>query len=92
MKLYKLTQSDSTGYDSYAGMIVSAENEIMARQMHPNYHSIGKSCCPYDFSFSWEKFPSWGWAKSPENVNVEYLGECKENEICRIIMINFIKG
>ena len=35
MKLYKLTQNDSIGYDSYSAMLVSAENEEEAKRFHP---------------------------------------------------------
>lgn len=90
MKIYKLTQIDSTGYDTCSGMIVIAASESIAREMHPfNYQ---KSHYPYNFASTvWENSP-WGWAKIPENVIVEYLGEAREFDYCRIVMVSFIKG
>lgn len=53
MKIYKLTQNDSTGYDTYKGMIVIAENESDARNIHPNSNRSNDSNY-------WWKNSTWG--------------------------------
>lgn len=84
MKLYKLTQNDCKGYDTYSAMLVSAENEEEAKRFHP--FSFGRNIDNIDF------WGNWGWAKRVENVITEYLGNCKPEEISRIIMVSFNKG
>ena len=64
MKIYKLTQSDTTRYNTYDSAIVVANNELEAATVNPNGS---------------ERLPDWdyysGWALSLEGVNVEYIGE-----------------
>lgn len=36
MNLYKITQTVNTGYDTYSGAVVAAENEDAARRTHPS--------------------------------------------------------
>lgn len=35
MNIYKVSRTDDGGYDTYDSMVVIAENEKKARQMHP---------------------------------------------------------
>jgi hypothetical protein len=65
MKLYHISQSEVKGYDTYSDLVVCANSEDEARQIHPGSH--------------WNDNPwadSYGsWCKSPDQVKVEYIGE-----------------
>jgi hypothetical protein len=75
MKLYLLSQGENNGYDTYDSMVVAAESEDAARQMHPGNE--------------------WGWnvwANSPEQVDVEYLGEAAPESEAGVICASFNAG
>lgn len=88
MKLYRISQTVNSGYDTYDSAVVAAESEEDARHMQPS----GAVPADYDgevfpidkadddaFLATWceEHFCSRvfdGWAQ-PKHVKVEYLGE-----------------
>lgn len=65
MKLYHISQSEQTGYDTYDSAVVVAESEDAARIMHPDTlsniprHDVGS-------------YPDW--TNDPSKVQVIYLG------------------
>jgi hypothetical protein len=63
VKLWKISQTVNTDYDTYDSAVVAAESDIEARYMHPR--GDGR------FSGSPES-----WA-SPDDVTAEYIGEAK---------------
>lgn len=79
LKIYKLTQNANSGYDTYDGCVVIAENEELARSMNPD---------PFE-SNRYSKFKTWC---QPKDVDVEFLGYAKENENPRIVCSSFNAG
>lgn len=65
MKLWRLSQTQNPGYDTYDSAVVAARTEAEARNTHPRGPEGWK-----DGAFS-------EWARSPEAVNVEYIGTAK---------------
>lgn len=77
LKLYLIYQSQNVGYDTYDSAVVVAENEDEARDIHPsdsvkNYSDTKD--LPYDSTGRWD-YMFGSWAKSPEYVTAEYIGE-----------------
>jgi hypothetical protein len=63
MKLYHISQNQNNDYDTFSDLVVAAESEEEARNIHPS---------------QWRENP-WAyfdaWCKSPDQVKVEYIGE-----------------
>lgn len=78
MKLYKLSQTQRRGYDTYDSCIVAAESEISAAMITPNGEFE-------DTSYS-------SWCSSVEHVTVEYIGEAKEGTTEGVILASFNAG
>ena len=83
MNIYRLTQTDNVGYDSYDSMVVVAENEKDARRIHPNQILEVRGDLDRDEWFTWAGAPDWtgrqpytrtDWADKPSGVYVEWLG------------------
>ncbi len=85
MKLWLLTQDDSTGYDTYDGVVVAAEDVESA-----------KNTPPWPKEGAWAK--AWGsgggrtWANEPARVRAEYLGEARDNMPAGVVLASFIGG
>lgn len=86
MKLWKISQTENTDYDTYDSAIVAAETEEEAKKIHP-----------YDSVFSeynnWE--PTYGqgnWCSSPEKVTCELIGEAKPGTESGVILASFNAG
>jgi hypothetical protein len=86
MKLFLISQSENTGYDTYDSVVVVATNIEEARRIHPD------SWSDVVFDPDRDKWmqPQWGtnelkvyqgysWASHPSHVRVEYLGEAAES-------------
>ena len=58
MNLYKVSQTESNGYDTYDAMIVAATTEEVARNTHPSVVGWG----------------SWTWCSTPAKATVELIG------------------
>ena len=76
MKLFKLTQSDNTGYDTFDSCVVAAESEADAKTIHPSTVELvqwdddrkmwlGNELGEFTLT----------WADFPKSVHAEYLGE-----------------
>jgi hypothetical protein len=77
MKLWRISQNERTGYDTYDSAVVAAETEEAAKATHPSGTAI------------WED--NWfDWATSPAGVSVEYLGEGSGE--ARVICASFNAG
>jgi hypothetical protein len=66
MKIYVLKQDENDGYDTYDSLVVAAEDEESARQIHPNDAEL---IDPWDKDKCWRE-----WCLSPDDVSVEYIG------------------
>lgn len=77
MKLWKISQADNGGYDTYDSAVVAAETEDEARNINPDGE--------------WNRHYS-SWSESPSLVSVEYLGEAKIGTEAGIILASFNAG
>lgn len=80
MNLYRLTQNENRGYDTYDACIVAARTLDDAAQIHPS--AFCKKC--------WDQ--SGSWASTPENVNVEYIGKAATGIERGVILASFNAG
>lgn len=80
MNLYKLTQTDALGYDTFDSCIVAAVNETKARSVHPQ----GKG------GFHAGTFRTW--ASSPDLVTATLIGTAKEGTPSGVILASFNAG
>ena len=84
MKLYHISQNEVRGYDTYSDMVVCAESEDEARKIHPSpWAPEGEN----PWSYRWS-----GWATSPDNVEVTYLGEAADSVEKGVICASFHAG
>ena len=80
MKLYLLTQSKERGIDTYDSCVVAAESEEIAKTIHPS-----------GFSSSWGS-SGRDWARSPEHVDADLIGEAVEGTERGVICASFNAG
>lgn len=82
MKLFLISQTDNNGYDTYDSAVVAAEDESIARYMHPgDGEPIEKWGGDFDF-----------WCSSPHLVTVRYLGEADSSVERGVICASFNAG
>ena len=81
MNIYLLSQDTNTDYDTFDSMVVYANTEEEARNMHPEQNS----------GYGWGS--EWGsWAKIPEQVNIQYIGTNPSITEPSIILASFNAG
>lgn len=73
LKLYKLTQTETTGCDTYDSCIVAATDEEAARLIHP-YQQVFPNAKSEEI---WEERFMNVWATHPKNVTVSLIGQCE---------------
>ena len=81
MKLYRILQTERTGWDTFDSAVVVAPNRKAAAKIHPG-------------GYKWDNGPYRSWCASPESVTVEYLGQAAkglENKPC-VICASFNAG
>ena len=82
MNLYKVSQNDNNGYDTFSDMVVCAKDEQHARSIHP-----------YDTTFPGINHWDHGmWCTSPEDATVIYLGEARNDIGPGVICASFHAG
>lgn len=73
MRLWLISQTETTGYDVYDSAVVAAESADEAQRLHPGEYD------DWDTTYA-------SWATKPENVKVELIGEAapevKEGVVC----------
>jgi hypothetical protein len=87
MKLWLVSQGINNGYDTFDSMVVVAEQESDARKIHPAE------------TWDWideENYNYWQynsvWANTPEQVDIEYIGEAAPNTDAGIVLASFNAG
>jgi len=80
MKLWKISQNQANGYDTYDSAIVAAEDEVEARYTHPG--------AGFGFGSPW----SPDWATTPDRVSVVLIGEAVEGTKAGVILASFNAG
>lgn len=102
MNIYLLTQTDNNAFATYDSCIVIANNAEEAKIIHPDpeikyYEDVDrwfedevdyveyKVDCVYGYGYNTE------WCKSPSQVNVEYLGQYKNNlKVGSVLCANYV--
>lgn len=78
MKLFLISQTQNTNYDTYDSAVVAAPDEETARNMRP---SDGKPMLIGEWNYEYSS-----WCNGPEHVTVRYLGEAdgdvKQGVVC----------
>ncbi len=67
VNLYRLTQNDVTGFDTYSNVIVAAYTVGQAAHIRPDGRLWGEE----------RDFPEW--TDHPENVKVELIGQAADH-------------
>ena len=83
MKIYYISQSKNRGYDTYDSAVVCAPDEDTARNINPR----GGMMTEEDWSRTYST-----WCYSAKDVEVEYLGEAKEDMTTGVICSSFNAG
>ena len=83
MKLWRISQEDRSGYDTFDSAVVAAETEEEAKLMHPHDgHDITK-----------DKNESYGtWVNRPQLVTAEYFGVARETTEKGVVTASFNAG
>lgn len=74
MNIYLVSQTVAKGYDTCSDMVVVAENEEEARNIHPCQHPLLEDWSGMDDDFNYEYWLSNIWAKNPSQVSVKLIG------------------
>lgn len=103
MKIYRISQDDNNGYDTYDSAIVIAKNEEEAKRIHPDdiwekggYYDEDKkefwSVNRRNEKYKFEEKHYGTWTNDLTKIKVEYIGEAKEELNERIILSSFNAG
>ena len=85
MNIYRISQEENSGYDTFDSAIVCAESEKEAKRIIPS----DKYADEAKFE-DWDKYSSW--CSSPEQVKVEYLGIAHNRMERGVILASFNAG
>jgi len=97
MNIYKLSQKEVTGYDTFDSMVVIAENEEKARKIHPEIHHNEKVIIKDN---KWQIDDGSGWTfeaghwvsyENRNKIKIELLG-IANIKIERLITASFWAG
>ena len=98
MKIYLISQTVNTGYDTYDSAVVIAEDEEEAKRICPEkYYKCGKDDhWFFQYSDGGEKdeglCPNWFDWCAVKDVKVEYIGEAKNGSKKGVVCASFNAG
>ena len=84
MKLFLISQTENTDYDTFDSAVVCAPDEATARGMDPG---SGEPIAKQDWVSRWS-----AWCSSPDAVKVTYLGEAAETIPKGVVCSSFNAG
>lgn len=84
MKIFRVSQSDNNGYDTFDSFVCYANSEDEARNMRPDI--IG------GYLDEWNDDNNYGWASSSDLVEVEFIGENPDVKQKEMILSSFNAG
>jgi hypothetical protein len=84
MKLFHISQTAHSDYDTYSDAVVCTWNESEARNMHPG---TGQPMTEEDWNNGYGT-----WCHSPEQVKVEYIGEAASSVQYGVVCASFNAG
>lgn len=86
-KLWLISQTDNTGYDTYSDAVVVAEDAKAASWIHPSYGDDG------EWIAEMRKDRRFGTWTLPENVTVEEIGIASESlKLGTVVCASFHAG
>lgn len=96
MKLYRISQDENDGYDTYDSAVVAAISEDEAKKIDPSGFrrwSDEKEMWMFQYADGTERPESDhnSWASSPEKVKAEYIGESARVE-AGLVLASFNAG
>jgi hypothetical protein len=89
MNIYKVSRTDTVGWDQYDAFVCIAETEEAARNMHPDDDDIWDIPDTYDDGYR----RNTGWVKRKEinTLKVEYVGLAGVG-LAKIVLASFNAG
>lgn len=81
MKLWRISQTERDGYDTYDSAVVAAPDEEAARLTHPEGETGWK-----------DGFRGYLWCPKPQDVKVELIGEAAPGVEPGVICASFNAG
>ncbi|RZK44556.1 MAG: hypothetical protein EOO61_03430 [Hymenobacter sp.] len=84
VNLYRISQNENNGWDTYDSAVVAAENEEAAKRVHPSEYSEffdEENKRWYSLSVNGDRyygFASGDWARTVDEVKVELIGTAVE--------------
>ena len=89
MKIWKIAQSKNRGYDTYDSAVVVAASAEGARRIHPNGDDRWR-----DDHRDWGEgiWANKSWARNPNHVSVEEIGDAKPGAEVGIVCASFNAG
>jgi hypothetical protein len=100
LKIYKIKQNINNGWDTYSDAVVIAENEEEAKKMHPDNYVWTEKGWVYindkkEEIMMNEKgycYQDWIDVSQIDKVEVEYIGEAKEESEKGVVCASFHAG
>lgn len=80
LKLWLISQTENSGYDTYDRAVVCAETEEYAKHIHPSGN-------PNDWGNGWK-----AWADSPEGVTAVEIGMAAPGVLPGVVVASFNAG
>lgn len=87
MNIYLCTRTSRGGYDTYDSFICYANNEEEAKNLKPGFETeLGEM-------IDWNDYYSLrSWVKSPDDIDVEFLGTKDSINTAYVILASFNAG
>jgi hypothetical protein len=86
MKLFKISQSGNTDYDTYDSAIVCAKDEVEAKKWHPSGHGNA------DEKGDFHGYYAACWAERISQVGVQHIGTASSTCPIGIVLYSFNAG
>lgn len=91
MNLYRVSQTENDGYDTYDGAIVAAPDEATARKIHPSMAGDLRMWVDGSDNKDWTgHYPTW--ARHPDAVTVELVGVAASGVPMGTVLASFNAG
>ena len=87
MKLWLISQTERTGYDTYDRAVVAAATAEDAAAIHPDGYSRYEPSESDDWPSGW-----LSWASRAATVHAEYIGEASDGTKAGVICASFNAG
>lgn len=83
MNLYRISQTQNEGYDTYDQAVVAAETEEDAKNIIPSIDG---------WSPGWSRAWDYGWCTGPEHVTVQLIGVATDSVEAGVVVASFHAG